>query len=144
MNHTLAVGVRDRIGNLPGQLGCLGGSQRAILQKTGQTRTFDKGHGKVMLLILLSHLKNWNDPWVIETGCRLRFDEETLDILLAGRLSGTDHLDRDDAVQANLSRLVDDSHATAGDLLDEFVLAEASMHSTRRRLVFRLSCCRSE
>ena len=80
-----------------------------------------------MLLILLSHLENWDDTWVIETGCRLRFDEETLDILLAGKLSGTNHLDGDDAVQPDLSCLVDDPHATAGDLLDEFVLAEVSI-----------------
>ena len=77
-----------------------------------------------MLLVLLSHFNNRDDTGMIETGGRLRFDIETLDISLAGKLSRTDHLDGDDAVEPRLSCLVDDTHATAGNLLDEFVLAE--------------------
>ena len=40
---------------------------------------------------------------------------EPLDLLLVGQFAGEDHLHRDDAVEADLTRLVDHPHAAAGD-----------------------------
>ena len=43
-----------------------------------------------------------------------------------GQLALQDHLEGDDAVEADLPGLVDDAHAAAGDLLQQFVVAEVA------------------
>src|ERR1044071_10380253 len=52
---------------------------------------------------------------------------------LAGELTGKEHLDGDDAVEADLSRLVNDAHAATGDFLEEFVVAEGAHAGLRGR-----------
>src|SRR5262249_53228509 len=42
----------------------------------------------------------------------------------ARHVAAAHHLERDDAVQAELARTVDDTHAALGDALDELVVAE--------------------
>ena len=46
--------------------------------------------------------------------------------------AGEDHLERDDAVQADLPGLVDDAHPAAGDLLQQLVVADRSPREERR------------
>ena len=43
---------------------------------------------------------------------------------VGGELAGQDHLQGDDAVEADLPGPVDDAHAAAGDLLQQLVVAE--------------------
>ena len=45
---------------------------------------------------------------------------------VGGELAGEDHLEGDDAVEADLPGLVDDAHAAAGDLLQQLVVAEVA------------------
>ena len=42
----------------------------------------------------------------------------------SGKLAKQQHLDGDDAVEADLAGAVDDAHAAAGDLVEQFVVAE--------------------
>src|SRR5262245_45666532 len=58
-----------------------------------------------------------------EPGDRARLAVEPLDVL-GGRLAGEDHLERDQAIEAGLARLVDDAHPAARDLAEDVVRAE--------------------
>ncbi len=57
---------------------------------------------------------------------RLGFAEELSDLVVAGELAGTDHLQRDGAIEADLACAIDDAHAALGDFLEELVVAEAA------------------
>ena len=61
---------------------------------------------------------------VLEEGCGGDFSLEPLDDLFIDELPGQDHFHRDNAAEAQLSSLVHDAHAAAGDLLDQFVIAK--------------------
>ena len=59
-----------------------------------------------------------------EGGGRLGFRVEPMDSFVRSQLTSQDHLDRDDAVEFYLSCLEDNAHAAAGNLLQEFIVAE--------------------
>ena len=63
---------------------------------------------------------------MIEIGGRFGLAMESLDILLAGQVPGQDHLERDDAVQAQLPSLIDHAHSSAVDFFQQLVIAEMS------------------
>ena len=54
--------------------------------------------------------------------------------LLARERPGQNHLHRDDAVQAHLPRSIDHAHAAAGDLFQQFVIAELSSRARKHGL----------
>jgi len=60
---------------------------------------------------------------VLEEGSGGHFPAEPLDDLLIDELPGQDHFHSDRAAEAVLSSFVHDAHAAAGDLLDQFVVA---------------------
>ena len=67
-----------------------------------------------------------------------RLAAEALHLLLAGQLTGEDHLEGHDPVERHVSGLVDDPHAAAGDLLQQLVIAEEAdrcRRSVARRAV---------
>jgi hypothetical protein len=84
----------------------------------------DELHGEVVLSLVLADLVNGDDVRVVELGGRLRLAAKSVHLVCGGELSGEDHLQRYDAVEAALPRFVDDAHAAAGDFLQQLVVAE--------------------
>ncbi len=63
---------------------------------------------------------------MVEVGGGLGFRVEALDVGVIGELAGQDHLERDLAIEAHLPRLKNNAHTAAGDLADDFVVAEVA------------------
>ena len=68
---------------------------------------------------------------MVEVGGRLGLGVEALHVGVGGQLAGQDHLEGDDAIEADLPGLVDDAHAAAGDLLQQLVVAEIAHRPQR-------------
>jgi hypothetical protein len=74
---------------------------------------------------MFSALKNGHNSRVIQRSRRLSFALEALDRALACGPAGQNHLDRDRPRQANLPRLVDDTHASMANPLQKIEIAHA-------------------
>ena len=80
---------------------------------------------KYGLPVVLADLVDGHDVRVVELGRRLRLLTETRRRSASpARSPGQDHLQGDRPIQADLPGLVDDPHAAAGDLRQQFVVAE--------------------
>ena len=79
-----------------------------------------------MSVLMLRDFENRDDAGMIQIRRRFGLGVKPFDIVFAGQLPGQDHLQRDDAVQADLPSFVDHAHPAAGDLFQQFVIAEAA------------------
>jgi hypothetical protein len=79
-----------------------------------------------MLPLVLADLEDRDDVRVVQAGGLLRLVAEAPDLLGCRQVPRRDHLQRDDAVEAELPRPVDDAHAPAGDLFEKLVVAEGA------------------
>ena len=70
---------------------------------------------------------------MVEIGRRLRLGAEPPHIPGRSQLAGQDQFHRDEAIGADLARLVDNAHAAAGDLFQQFVIAEIADPGPRRK-----------
>jgi hypothetical protein len=62
---------------------------------------------------------------MVELGGGLGFAVEALQLLVRGKLAGENHLQGHDPVQLDLQRFINDAHAPASDLAQDFIIAEA-------------------
>jgi len=79
-----------------------------------------------VLPVLFAHVIDGDDVGMFQVGRRFGLDIETSDVFLGGQIARQYHLQRNDAVSLYLAGLVNDAHATASDLAQEFVVAEPS------------------
>ena len=79
-----------------------------------------------MLPVVLADLVDWHDARMIEVGRRFGLGVEPPHIRLIGELSGQDHLERDGTVERDLSSLEHHTHAAAGDLAEDLIIAEVA------------------
>src|SRR5688572_23365047 len=107
------------------------------MENVGQRPTLNEVHREVMVPIKLAGLVNANDIRVLQVCGGLRFAAEAEHLLFAGKLPRQDHLQRDDAVEADLSRAIDHAHPAAGYFFQQFVIAESA--DPARRLHIRLA-----
>ncbi len=84
-----------------------------------------------MLAIVRADLVDGHDVRVVEVGGGLGLGAEALHFRLGSETAGKDHLEGDDAVEADLPRLEDDAHAAAGDLFQQLVIAEVAHRPER-------------
>src|SRR5262245_24967636 len=118
------MGVVDSFGNDPDVLGGASAREWALAHKRRQVATVHIVHREVVMTFAFTHLMDGDDVRVLQVGGRFGFLAEALDVGDAGELTGQDHLYRDRSMKADLPRLVDHAHSTAGDFLEEFVVAE--------------------
>ncbi len=73
-----------------------------------------------------------NNTGVLELSCGRGLGLEAQAVVGVGQLAAEDHLQGDDAAQAHMPRLVNNAHAAAADLLQEFVFIQAIERQVRR------------
>ncbi len=79
-----------------------------------------------MLALVLANLEDRHDPRMVQVGGRLGLGMEALHVCVVGELTGEDHLERDCPVEAHLTGPEHHAHAAAGDLAEDFVVAEVA------------------
>ena len=121
-------GLRDGLD----QTGRVTSRKRPAGNSRRQALPLDVAHREIVLPFVLAHLLNRHDPRVIQIRCRLRFGVEPFHILLARQLTGQDHLQSDDPVQAGLPGAVDHAHRATGNFLQQLVVAEVTDSRARR------------
>ena len=89
-----------------------------------QTSPFHIIHREVLLAFVFANFVNRHDVGMLQSGRRLGFGAEALHVCGAGQLAGKDHFDGNGAVEADLPGFINHAHAAAGDLLQQFVIAE--------------------
>jgi hypothetical protein len=124
VQHAVAMGVIDGVGDrrhhgrggagIPGQL----------RESLGEAAAFDQLHRVVRLPRFGADFVDGNDVSVIEPGGVLGFGAKALEVGGRGQFAGANHLQRDGAIEADLTRPIDDAHPTAGDFVEQFVVAE--------------------
>src|SRR5690606_9728387 len=107
--------------------------QRTIAQTLGETRPFDQLHREVRVAIDLAGLVDLDGVRMVDSRRRLGLRTESDAIGGAREIAPDDHFERDHAIEASLSRSIDDAHASAADLLEDLVVAEASRKRRRAR-----------
>jgi len=100
--------------------------QRAVADELREVLTLDQVHREKVLAFVHPDLVNRNDVWVLQNPRGGGLAAKSLCGLLAGQVSSQNHFYGHDAVEGTLAGPIDDAHPAAGDLLDEFVIAEAS------------------
>src|SRR5439155_25668858 len=93
-------------------------------QRGRQVAALDVLHGEVRLAFALADVIDGDDVRVVEVGGGLGLQAEAGQVLGERQLAGPDHLEGDDAAEGLVTGLVDDAHATLGDLVEQFVLAD--------------------
>src|SRR6266516_6239302 len=77
-----------------------------------------------MLAVVDAHVVNGDDVRVLEVSRSRDLALEPLNDLLACEPLGQNHLYRDDALEIEMPRAIDQAHPAAGNLLEKFVVAE--------------------
>lgn len=72
----------------------------------------------------------------LELGGRAGLALEALDIRRRGQHPGANQLHCDDGVQPGVPRFIDDAHAAACDLFEQFVFAELAWRAARQQSIF--------
>ena len=86
--------------------------------------SFDVLHREKVLTVLLADFINRDDVRMAEISGCFGFGAKTLHKLRVCELAVQEHFDRDGAIERNLPRLVNHSHATALYFLNQLVIAE--------------------
>ncbi len=77
-----------------------------------------------MLAVVDAHVVNGDDVRVLEERRGRDLAPEPLNDLLARELPGQNHLHRDNALELKMPRAIDHAHPAAGNLFEQFVIAE--------------------
>lgn len=90
----------------------------------GQAPALHEIHREVMLALVNPHFVDRDDVRVLQARHGRRLRPEALHLVGVRRRAEREQLDRHDAVQADLSRLVHHPHPAPTDLFEQFVVAE--------------------
>ena len=124
MKHAVLVRIMDCAGDIHHETG-RGASVFAKPRKLiAEATPFDQLHAEIMLPLMLADFVDRHDVRMVEVGGRLGLGMEPLDGALGSQLTGQNHLQGHQAMEAHLPRLIDHAHAAAGDLLQQLVIAE--------------------
>ena len=124
MQDAAQVGVVDRTGHQRQQLNRLARLVEVVADMLFQTAPLDQFHAEIVAALAFANFVDGDDVRMIEPGSRLGFDAKAADGVGGGQSLGQDHFQGDNAIEAALPGPVDDSHAAASDLVQEFVIAK--------------------
>lgn len=115
-------------------LGRFARRQRAVLQSLRQRRALDQRHDEERLPVEFADLMHRDDMRMLELRGGFSLGPEAREVRRGRQPSGQNHLQRDRAVQTDLRCAIDDSHAAATDLFEQFKIADAARKHGRARL----------
>ena len=131
MDDSVPMSKRNRLGHVHHQPRRLPGLQWSVPQRGGQALAGDVGHRKIMLPVVLTNFVNRHDARMIQIRRRFGFGMKPPHFVLAGQLTGQDHLHGNRPIEPRLPCAINDTHAAPRDLFDQFVLAEVGDPSSR-------------
>src|SRR5271167_2661183 len=124
VNDPLHVSSVQRVGYFNRQRQYQLGLQRTPCDAMLQRHSVQKLHGDEGLSALIINLVNGADVWMIQSGRSLRFALESGQSLrILGYFIGQE-FQGDETMQLHVLGLVDDTHATAAELLDDAVVRD--------------------
>ena len=124
VDHPLAVGRGQRVGDLRPVLQRLIGSERALGQAVGQRPALEVLHHQVVHTAVLADVVQRADVGVVQVGDRPRLALESLPRLgLVGQVARK-HLDRHGPVEPRVARPVDLAHTASAQGVDDLVRPE--------------------
>jgi len=126
MQHAALMGVMHGAGELDHQRGQRPRVHRDAALLPRQVAALDEAHAQKPMAVHFPELVDGNDVRVMQLGHHFRFEAEPLQRLAGRQRAVANHLQRHNPAQADLAGTVDDAHATAGDLLEQFVVAETA------------------
>ena len=126
MEDTLLVRVLNSIGYYGDEFRCFLCGEWAIACTLREIRTFDQIHREIVLPLLLADFVDGDDVRMFEPRRRRRFRTKPFHVFRPSERAITHQLYRDYAVEAGLPRAEDDAHPAAGDLFQQFVVADAA------------------
>jgi len=126
MDEADAVRVAEGVGDVPHDIQRQGLVERALahdhLVDGFAVHVF---HGEVVEAVAFAGLEALDDVAVVQAADGLRLPDEPPDVFLVPGEPRRKDLDRHEAVHAELAGLIDDAHAAAADLAEEFVASES-------------------
>ena len=140
MDHAVRMSMHDCRHDLPQQAHRHGRLQRSRLQRLSQAESLDEGHREIGLPLAMSGFEDRNDAGMLQSRRRFGFGLESLQVLRRGELSGQNHLQRHDAIQPHVPRLVHNAHAAAAQLALNFVIADAIAGARPARFGGKVRC----
>jgi hypothetical protein len=100
------------------------------LRRGWRGAALDVGHAEVRQPIVNADFMDGRDMGVVvEAGVGANLFAEAGEVFGRGEVAAEDHLEGDEAIEAALSRLVNDTHAAAADFFEQFVVADASLNN---------------
>ncbi len=124
MDDAVLMGVRHCLRNPFQVSGGASGGQRLISDHFRQRAAWDQVHRKVLLTFVLADIVDSDNIRMLETGGGDRFGSKTLHGTLTVELGERQQLHRNQAIQVELSGLIDHAHASFAKLLQQLVIAE--------------------
>ena len=103
-----------------------------------QAAAIDKLKRKERLAVVAADFVDLHDVRMLQASDRLGLGAEPLHILFVGVGAGEDHLERDEALELDVPRLVDDAHATPAQHGEKLIALDRRELAAGRRRRHRL------
>jgi hypothetical protein len=125
------MSVVNGLGHRPRVTGRALRGERPLADHLREGAALDVIHGKIWMAVALPGFVNAHDVGVLQFGHGFRFTAETEHLLWARELTGENHFQSHNPVQAELSGAINHPHAAARHFLQQFVLAKAPARRPR-------------
>ena len=124
MHDAALVGGVHGAGQGFDQRGGVARRQRGAVELLRQAAAVDVFQREVRQAFVLADFVDLHDVRVLQARDGFGFGAESSPLVRRGVLAGQDHLQGDDAVERDLPGLVDDAHAAAAELAEDFVAGD--------------------
>ena len=107
--------------------------QALVADQPLEAAALDVSHGVEVIPLMFANLEDGNNVGMIQGGRRPGLAVEALDAAVGAQVVRQDHLEGDGTVEADSMSPIDDAHTAAGNLIEQFVVAEAGRQWRRGR-----------
>ncbi len=121
MDYAALVGVLHRAGECFAEACRVCGRKRPLADLLRQVAAADEFHREKRPALGLANFVNLHDIGVLQPGDRFRLHAKAGLLGGVGVAAGQDHLDRDHALERDLTRLINDTHAPTPQLRQHLV-----------------------
>ncbi len=128
MHEPLLVGVFQRIANLRHDRQRLGGRELPRFHELPEVRAFHVFHEDVVKPARLAEVVDIDDVRVVELRQRARLAGKARDEIRRERIDWRQDFQRDESIELNLPRLVNDAHPAAPEQFEDLELRQLLRH----------------